>query len=80
VRKAVTQAPAYKNHFWLNRATPLLEHAAFIPNHEDFGRYDQIIFEGLQAVETNRLTPEAALQFVEQQMRSQIGAQLTVVE
>jgi inositol-phosphate transport system substrate-binding protein len=80
VRKAVTQAVAYKNHFWLNRATPLLEHAAFIPNHEDFGRYDQIIFEGLQAVETNRLTPEAALQFVEQQMRSQIGAQLMVVE
>jgi inositol-phosphate transport system substrate-binding protein len=80
VRKAVTQMAAYKNHVWLNKATPLLEHAGFIPNHEDFGRYDQIIWEAMQAVETNRLNPDAALQFVENQMRSQIKDQLMVVE
>lgn len=80
IRKAVTQRTEYKNHVWLNRATPLLQYATFIPNHEDFGRYDQIIYEAIQAVETNRLTPEAALQFVENQMRSQIRDQLLVVE
>jgi inositol-phosphate transport system substrate-binding protein len=80
IRKAVTQMAEYKNHVWLNRATPLLQYATFIPNHEDFGRYDQIIYEAMQAVETNRLTPEAALQFVENQMRSQIRDQLMVVE
>ncbi|MDR7419886.1 MAG: extracellular solute-binding protein [Armatimonadota bacterium] len=80
IRRAVVQMPEYKNHVWLNRATPLLEYATFIPNHEDFGRYDQIIYEAIQAVETNRLTPEGALQFVESQMRSQIRDQLMVVE
>ncbi|MDR7420637.1 MAG: hypothetical protein QN178_17190, partial [Armatimonadota bacterium] len=80
IRKAVTQMAEYKNHVWLNRATPLLQYATFIPNHEDFGRYDQIIYEAIQAVETNRLTPDAALQFVENQMRSQIRDQLLVVE
>ena len=80
IRKAVTQTAEYRNHVWLNRATPLLEYATFIPNHEDFGRYDQIIYEAIQAVETNRLTPDAALQFIETQMRLQIGDQLAVVE
>jgi inositol-phosphate transport system substrate-binding protein len=80
IRRAVVQMPEYKNHVWLNRATPLLEYATFIPNHEDFGRYDQIIYEAIQAVETNRLTPDAALQFVETQMRAQIRDQLMVVE
>jgi inositol-phosphate transport system substrate-binding protein len=80
IRKAVTEMAEYKNHAWLNKATPLLQYATFIPNHEDFGRYDQIIYEAIQAVETNRLNPEQALQFVENQMRSQIKDQLLVVE
>jgi len=80
IRKAVTRLPAYRNHAWLNKATPLLEFSTFIPNHEDFGRYDQIIYEAIQAVETNRLNPDQALQFVEGQMRSQIKDQLIVVE
>jgi inositol-phosphate transport system substrate-binding protein len=80
IRKDVTQTAEYRNHAWLNKATPLLEYATFIPNHEDFGRYDQIIYEAIQAVETNRLSPDAALQFVETQMRSQIRDQLMVVE
>lgn len=80
IRRATTRLPAYRNHVWLSRATPLLEYATFIPNHEDFGRYDQIIYEAIQAVETNRLNPAQALQFVEGQMRSQLRDQLLVVE
>lgn len=80
IRKAVAEIPEYRNHLWLNLATPLLEYSTFIPNHEDFGKYDQTIYEAIQAVETNRLTPEQALQFVETQMRAQIRDQLLVVE
>lgn len=78
IRKSVTGVAEYKNHVWLNKATPLLEYTTFQPIHEDFPKYDQFIFEAIQAVETNRLSPEAALAFVEQQMKAQIGAQLVV--
>jgi inositol-phosphate transport system substrate-binding protein len=72
VRKAVTQIPAFKSNVWLSRATELLDFTTFIPNHEDWGKYDQIIYEAMQAVETNRLTPEKALTFIEGQMKTQI--------
>ena len=72
VRKAVTQIPAFKANVWLSRATELLPYTSFIPNHEDWGKYDQIVYEAMQAVETNRLTPDKALAFVETQMKTQI--------
>ncbi|MDR7517950.1 MAG: extracellular solute-binding protein [Armatimonadota bacterium] len=78
IRKAVVDIPEYKNNPWLSRATALLEYTTFLPLHEDFGKYDQIIYEAIQAVEFNRLSPEAALQFVETQLRSQLGNQLIV--
>lgn len=80
VRRGVTQVAEYKNNPWLSKATSLLEYTTFIPNHEDFSKYDQVIYESIQGVETKRLTPEQALQFVETQMRSQIRNQLVVVE
>lgn len=72
VRKAVTQIPAFKSNVWLSRATELLDFTTFIPNHEDWGKYDQIVYEAMQAVETNRLTPDKALTFIEGQMKTQI--------
>jgi inositol-phosphate transport system substrate-binding protein len=72
VRKAVTQIPTFKSNVWLSRATELLPFTTFIPNHEDWGKYDQTIYEAMQAVETNRLTPDKALAFVEMQMKTQI--------
>jgi inositol-phosphate transport system substrate-binding protein len=72
VRKAVTLIPAFKSNVWLSRATDLLPYTTFIPNHEDWGKYDQIVYEAMQAVETNRLTPDKALAFVETQMKAQI--------
>ncbi len=78
VRKGVTTVQEYKNDKTLSKATSLLEFTTFIPNHEEFGKYDQIIYEAIQGVETGRLTPDQALQFVETQMKSQIQAQLLV--
>ncbi len=78
IRKGVTSIQEYKNQKALSRATPMLAFTTFIPNHEEFGKYDQIIYEAIQAVETGRLTAEQALQFVDTQMRAQIRTQLVV--
>jgi inositol-phosphate transport system substrate-binding protein len=44
-----------------------------MPNHPKFGRYNAILFKGLQAVETGRLSPAEAVEFISDEMKSDLG-------
>ncbi len=72
--------PAYQEAWYLNAATPMLARSTFIPNHPDFGRYNGILFKALQGVETQRLSPEEAIQFLEDELTNELGDKLMVVD
>jgi inositol-phosphate transport system substrate-binding protein len=72
--------PAYEEAWYLGAATPLLARSTFIPNHPEFGRYNGILYKGLQGVETGRLTPEEAVEFLEDEMTNELGDALRVVD
>ena len=72
--------PAYKDAWYLADAQPMLARSTFIPNHPDFGRYNGILFKALEGVETGRLTPDEAIDFLEDEMTSELGDSVMVVD
>ena len=72
--------PDYEDAWYLAAATPMLARSTFIPNHPDFGRYNGILFKALQGVETGRLTPDEAIDFLEDEMTNELGDKLKVVD
>ena len=72
--------PDYEDAWYLQAATPMLARSTFIPNNPDFGRYNGILFKALQGVETGRLTPDEAIDFLEDEMTNELGDSLKVVD
>lgn len=68
-----TSMPAYQEAWHLVAATPMLARSTFMPNHPKFGRYNGILFKGLQGVETGRLSPADAVEFIVDEMQGQLG-------
>lgn len=72
--------PDYQKAWYLQAATPMLARSTFIPNHPDFGRYNGILFKALQGVETGRLSPDEAIEFLEDELSTELGDRLKVVD
>jgi inositol-phosphate transport system substrate-binding protein len=72
--------PEYKDAWYLSAATPMLARSTFIPNHPAFGRYNGVLFKALQGVETLRLTPDEAMDFLEDELASELGDDVLVVD
>lgn len=72
--------PDYKAAWYLADATPMLARSTFIPNHPDFGRYNGVLFKALQGVETGRLTPDEAIEFLEDELTNELGDKVLVVD
>lgn len=71
--------PDYANAWYLEAATPMLARSTFIPNHPEFGRYNGILFKALQGVETGRLTPAKAIDFLEDEMTNELKNNVKIV-
>ena len=71
--------PAYADAWYLEAATPMRARSTFLPNHPDFGRYNGILFKALQGVETGRLTPDKAIEFLEDEMQNELKASVKIV-
>ena len=72
--------PAYKDAWYLAAAMPMLARSTFIPNNSDFGRYNGILFKALQGVETLRLSPDEAVDFLEEELTNELGDKVVVVD
>ncbi len=72
--------PDYANAWYLDAATPLLARSTFLPNHPEFGRYNGVLFKALQGVETGRLTPDKAIEFLEEEMLSELKGNVKIVD
>ncbi len=72
--------PDYASAWYLSAATPMLARSTFIPNHPEFGRYNSILFKALQGVETGRLTPAKAIEFLEDEMTNELKGAVKIVD
>jgi len=72
--------PDYEAIWPLAAASDLIERSTFMPNHPEFGRYNIVLFTALQGVETGRLTPEEAIDFMADEMEVELGDELVVVD
>lgn len=72
--------PPYKEIWPLAAASWLIERATFMPNHPDFGRYNGLLYTALQGVETGRLTPSEAIEFLADEMEAELGDQVMIVD
>jgi inositol-phosphate transport system substrate-binding protein len=71
--------PRFIEDGWALRAgTPMLKYSTFMPNHSMIGQYNAIIYKGIQAVETDRLSPEDAAAFVVEEMESELGDEVMI--
>ena len=66
---------------WALRAgTPMLDYATFMPNHPEIGRYNAMIFQGIQAVETGEMDPEEAVEFVVEEMEVELAEYVDILD
>lgn len=72
IKEEQLEDPRYQEAWTLARATELLEYTKFLPNNPDFGDLNRIIYQGLQGVESGRLTAEEAAQFVVDEAQVQL--------
>ena len=73
--------PEFVTQGWgLVAGVPLLEYAEFMPNHSRIGQYNAITFQGVQAVETGEMNPEEAAEFVIEELETELGDDLIILD
>jgi inositol-phosphate transport system substrate-binding protein len=72
--------PGYAEIWPLREASDLIARSTFMPNHPEFGRYNGLLFTALQGVETGRLSPEEAVEFLADEMEGELGDELLIVD
>lgn len=76
-----TSMPDFQEKGWaLIAGTPMLEYAEFMPNHPRIGQYNAITFQGVQAVETGEMSPADAAEFVVEELETELGDDLIVLD
>lgn len=80
ISHAQTAMPDYKDNWVLSAASPMMDRAQFVPNNTEFGSYNKILFNGLQAVETGKMTAAEAVEFIADELDLQFGDKITIVD
>ena len=80
IKRSQLEDPRYIEEWTLALSTSLLEITRYLPNHADFGALNQIIYEGLQGVETGQLSSEDAADFVIGEAEARIPDSIVIVE
>lgn len=73
--------PDFVSRGWgLVAGVPLLQYAEFMPNHSKIGIYNAITYQGIQAVETGEMSPAEAAEFVVEELETELGDDLIVLD
>jgi len=80
ISNAQTAMPIYKDNWVLSAASSMMHRAQFVPNHTQFGAYNQVLYTGLQAVETGKMSAEEAVEFMVDELDLQFGADILIVD
>ncbi len=73
--------PEFRSEGWMLIAgAPMLKYTTFMPNHARVGQFNAIIYKGIQAVETGRLDPKSATDFVLDELAGEIGDEVIILD
>jgi inositol-phosphate transport system substrate-binding protein len=70
--------PTYSTDEFLLQTSYMSEYTTFIPNHPQFGAYDEVLFRFLSAVEAAELEPAQAAEAAITELQAQLGDDLIV--
>jgi inositol-phosphate transport system substrate-binding protein len=70
--------PTYAEDEFLQATSYMTDYTTFIPNHPDYGAYDEVLFRFLSAVEADEMSPEEATDAAIQELQAQLGDELIV--
>ncbi len=70
IRYEELEVPMYKKDEFLSEAAKLLPYTTFIPNNDRFNEYNKIIFDALAGLESGKMSPQFAVKWVEQRMKT----------
>ena len=73
--------PEFVDDGWALRVgAGMLPYSQFMPNHPLIGQYNAIVYKGIQGVETDRLSPEEAAEFVVEELESELGEEVVILD
>ena len=73
--------PRFLKDGWaLIAGVPLLEYAEYMPNHARIGQYNAITYQGVQAVQTGEMTPTEAAAFVIEELETELGDDVIILD
>ncbi|HHV92927.1 MAG TPA: extracellular solute-binding protein [Firmicutes bacterium] len=78
IRQSQTAFAPFAEAEFLSQAAALLPQQIFLPVHPGSGFYSTALYEAISGVEAGMLTPEVALQQLEQRLKAQLGDDLVV--
>jgi inositol-phosphate transport system substrate-binding protein len=62
-----------KANSWLNKVGYLINYSKFMPNHPDEPKFENILIDATKNVENASMTPEQAVDWMQKQMKLDIG-------
>jgi inositol-phosphate transport system substrate-binding protein len=80
INNAQAAMPDYKAAWALRNATGMLNRALFMPNHPKIGRFNAIIYKGIQGVETGRISAKEGLEFILDELRSELAKDVIITK
>jgi inositol-phosphate transport system substrate-binding protein len=63
-----------KDNAWLNTVSYMTNYSKFVPNQPDEPKFEKIRNEAVQNIETGTMTPEKAAEWMEKQMKLDLGS------
>ncbi len=70
--------PEYKANRILQGTAYMLEFARFLPNHADFGAYDDVVFRAMSAVENGEMSPQDGVNMVVDELQTELGDKVVI--
>lgn len=80
IRESQIELEAYQVDEHLAAATDLMPYSRSVPNHPDWPRYQQTVYESIAAVQQQHLTPEEAVDYTESQLQRHIDADQLIIQ
>lgn len=78
VTKTAASTEAFKADSYLSSIMYMLEYTTFIPNNENFNVYTNIFYDTICGIEKSRLTPEEAVEYMENELVKVLGESFTI--
>ena len=65
---------------WATFQRTMLRFSTFMPNHTKIGQFNAAIYKGIQGVETGRLSPEEGAEFIVEELESELGDDVIIID